>query len=296
MRKLLLLLGFVFLLICPILSAQQTLDNDAVIKLAKAGLSDDLLITTINASPGHYDVSPDGQLALRKANLSDKVVEAIVLKAFAMVPNTAKTPPKVTTDLRPAKVSPDRRPEKVSNDRPFNPLPEYPATGPNGLPPGIENVGVYYRNQSGHWIQIPPETVTFQSAARLADIASAGIVRSDLNGKIDGPHARVTAQLPVIFAVYLPVNVAITEFALLELHPTQNERTFLSAEGGFLHTQAKAQRDQIEFLPEKLAPRLYQITLPTDEGNGEFGLLAPGIKRTSNKEVTALIYTVSVTE
>ena len=70
MRKLL-LLAFAFLLICPLLTAQQPLDNDAIIKLAKAAISDDLLITTINASPGHYDVSPNGLIALKAASLSD---------------------------------------------------------------------------------------------------------------------------------------------------------------------------------------------------------------------------------
>src|ERR1039458_7808392 len=83
------LLGFVFLLFSPILPAQQTLDNDAVIKLAKAGLSDDLLVTTINASPGHYDISTNGLIALKTAKLSDKVVAAIVLKANGESPNTA---------------------------------------------------------------------------------------------------------------------------------------------------------------------------------------------------------------
>jgi hypothetical protein len=277
MRKLL-LLAFAFLLICPLLPAQQALDNDSVIKLAKAGISDDLLITTINASPGHYDVSPNGLIALKAASLSDKVVAAIVLKANR---GSANTPRGTAT---------------ADSNAAFKSEAGYPATGPNGLPPGIDDVGVYYRNSSGAWIPILPETVTFESASRLADLASAGIVRSDLNGKIDGAHSHLTAQLPVIFAVYLPENVEITEYALLELHPTQNARMFLSAEGGFLHTEARAQRDQIEFLPEKLAPRLYQITLPGDEGAGEYGLLAPGVKRTSNKEVIARIYTVSATD
>jgi hypothetical protein len=271
MRRLL-LFAFVFLLISPILPAQQTLDNDAVIKLSRAGVSDDLLITSINASPGHYDVSPDGLIALKAAKLSDKVVAAIVLKANGKSAMIAAQEPAFKSESG------------------------YPATGPNGLPPGIEDVGVYYRDPGGKWIQMQPETVVFQSADKIADIVSAGIVRSDLNGKIDGPHAQVTAQLPVVFAVYLGPNVEITEFVLLELHPTAKNRSFLSAEAGFLHTEPRAQRDQINFQPEKLAPRLYQITLPADEGSGEFGLLAPDVKRTSNKEVTAKIYTVSATE
>ncbi len=75
------ILAIVFLAICPLLVAQQALNNDSVIKLVKAGLSDDLIVTTINASPGTYDTSANGLIALKTAGVSDKVVAAIVAKA-----------------------------------------------------------------------------------------------------------------------------------------------------------------------------------------------------------------------
>lgn len=75
------LLALVFLTFCPLLLAQQSLNNDAVIKLVKAGLSDDLIITTINASAGTYDTSPDGIIAMKSAGVSDKVLSALVAKA-----------------------------------------------------------------------------------------------------------------------------------------------------------------------------------------------------------------------
>jgi hypothetical protein len=268
----LLLLSVVFLLVSPILPAQQTLDNEAVIQLAKTGLSDDLLVTTINARPGHYDVSPNGLTALKAAQLSDKVVAAIVLKANRRSENAASG-----TDTAVA-------------------APGSPATGPNGLPVGIEDVGVYYRDKNGAWVPLLPEIVIFQSTGKIKDIATAGIVRSDLDGRIGGAHSRFNVELPAVFAVYLPATAEITEYVLLELHSDSNTRTFLSAEGGLLHTRAGAHRDEIAYQPEKLAPRLYQITLPAIEGKGEFGLLAPGTQSTPNKEVSGTIYTVSVTE
>ena len=54
-----------FLVFCPFLVAQQVpfllaqqeqaLNNDSIIKMVNAQLSDDVIITTINASPGAYD-------------------------------------------------------------------------------------------------------------------------------------------------------------------------------------------------------------------------------------------------
>lgn len=278
MRKLLLFLGLLVLLISPILPAQQTLDNDAVIKLAKAGLPDKLLITAINATPGNYNITVDGVAGLKTAGVSDKVIEAVVLKANGFGPRTVPAPAAV----------PATAPSVDST--------ELPSTGPNGLPVGIDVVGVYYRDKSGKWIPMQPEDVNFQSKGKIADIATVGIVRSDLDGRIEGPHASVTARLPLVFAIYLPPNVEITEYILLELHPASNARTFLSAEGGLLHTKPGAHQDQIDFQPEKLAPRLYQITLPASEGAGEYGLLAPLTRKTSNKEASGKIYTVSVAE
>jgi hypothetical protein len=76
-------LAVAFLAFCPLLVAQQSLNNESVIKLVKAGLSEDLIVSTINASPGVYDASANGLIALKGAGASDKVVTAIVLKGNA---------------------------------------------------------------------------------------------------------------------------------------------------------------------------------------------------------------------
>ncbi len=60
------MMGLAFLAFCPVLLGQQTMNNDAVLKLVKAGLSDELIITTINSSPGTYDTSTDGLIVLKQ--------------------------------------------------------------------------------------------------------------------------------------------------------------------------------------------------------------------------------------
>jgi hypothetical protein len=66
---------------CSLLIAQQTLTDDSVVKMAKAGLSDDLILSAINASAGKFDVTTDGIIALKRGGVSDKVVSAIISKA-----------------------------------------------------------------------------------------------------------------------------------------------------------------------------------------------------------------------
>lgn len=78
MRKsflMVLLLGF-----CSFLAAQQAMNNDSVVKMVKAGLSDEIIVSTINSSPGTYDTSADALIALKTAGVSDKVISAIVAK------------------------------------------------------------------------------------------------------------------------------------------------------------------------------------------------------------------------
>ena len=76
-------LAVLLLASCSLLAAQQVMNNDSVIKLVKAGLSDDLIVTTINCSPGAYDTSADAIIALKTAGASDKVIAAIIAKTAA---------------------------------------------------------------------------------------------------------------------------------------------------------------------------------------------------------------------
>jgi hypothetical protein len=280
MRKM--LLSAVLLVLCPLLIAQQPLNNDAVIKLAKAGLTDDLIITTINANPGNFDTSTDGLIALKKARVSDKVVAAMVMKSTGAAGSAAA--PGAGTGVFNAGTT-------IGGNGMGG-----AAMGANGLPAGIDGVGVYYKDKTGAWVSLLPEIVNFQGTGKLKNIASAGIVRGGRDGRIEGPRSRLNATLPVVFAVYLPETLEITEYELLHLHPTGDSRTFLSAAGGVLHTSAGAVRDEVEFEPEKIATRVYQITLPASAGRGEYGLLAPGNNGGSTKETTAKIYTVSVAD
>lgn len=75
------LLSVFFLIICFAAAAQQAMNNDAVIKLVKAGLSDDLIVTTISAYPGTYEVSAEAIIALKTAGASDKVIAAVLAKS-----------------------------------------------------------------------------------------------------------------------------------------------------------------------------------------------------------------------
>jgi hypothetical protein len=88
------LIAILFAAICPLLLAQQTLNNDSVIKMVKMGFQEDMIINAINRSPGTYDTSTDGLTALKNAGVKSNVVSAMVSKGTA--PAAPSTPPQPT--------------------------------------------------------------------------------------------------------------------------------------------------------------------------------------------------------
>jgi hypothetical protein len=246
------------------LLAQTSLDNDSIIKMMKAGLSDDLIISTIGSSAGNYNTTADGIIALKTAGVSDKVVAAIVTKA--------------------------------SGGGAAAPMAAAPVAA-NGLPAGIDEVGVYYQDKAGAWVPLMPEVVNFKTGGVLKSFATQGIVKGDINGHIQGPHAKTTLTLPVVFAVYVQEGTAITEYQLLHLRPSNGaSREFRSVTGGVVHASGGATRDAVEFESKRIAPRVYQVTIKPDAPKGEYGLLPPGAVSSSNMASGGKIYTVSIPE
>jgi len=104
------------LLLCPVLFAQEAMSNDAVMKLLKAGLSQELVVTTINSSPGNYDTSANALIALKKGGAQASRVAAARIdeadkllkkahwnvKAAIVMQKTGLAYPKALTRLRKA--------------------------------------------------------------------------------------------------------------------------------------------------------------------------------------------------
>jgi len=262
MRKQLLKLAF--LALCPLLAAQEAMNNDSVIKLVKAGLYENLIITTINSSPGSFDTSTTGLIALKQGGASDKVISAILMKAAGAAPGLTVTAT-----------------AQVSG---------------SALPPGITDVGVYYKDKNGAWQAMLPEIVNFKTGGVLKSIASAGIVKGDLNGHINGPKGKYDATFPVTLAVCVPEGTDITEYQLLRLRVNSGSREFRSVTGGVMHVSGGAARDLVEYQPQKIGPRVYQIVLLPGLGRGEYGLLPPGAGGSSNLGSNGKLYSLSILE
>ena len=256
----------VVLLASSVLFAQEALDNASVTKLVKAGLSEDLIVTTINSSAGNYDTSANGLIALKKAGASDKVVAAVVLKASGA---TAAAPAAAATPANPSLANQGGAGSAGNTTGGV-------MLAPGGLPAGVDSVGVYYLDKDGStWQEVPAEVVNFKAGGALKHYASAGVLKGETSGIVGGNRSSLNLKLPASFILYVPEGRAPGEYQLLHLHVNADSREFRAANGGIVHDAGGALRDVMEFTSKKIAPHVYLIQFGEDMDRGEYGFLPP---------------------
>lgn len=230
---------FVVLLVA-VCSAQTALTNDAIIKMVKAGLSEDIVLSSIKAQPGNFTTGADDLIALKKAGVNDKIIAAMIAKAASGGAAAPSAPA---------------------------------ASAPAAAPAQQFEIGVYYKKADA-WADLPPEVANFKTGGVLKSIGTAGIVKGDVNGHLNNSHSPNQVKTPIDLLVYTPEGIAITEYQLLRLREEKDSREFRTVTGGVLHVSGGATRDLVQFEGKKLAPRTYEIQLPTLT-SGEYGLLPP---------------------
>lgn len=229
---------------------EEVLTNDSIVKMVKADLSEDLIVNMIQSQPGKYSVSPDTILKLKSDGVTDKELNAMISRGSASGPS----------------------PTSKGNG---------PAVATAGLnvPADIE-IGVYYK-KAGTWNEMLPEVVNWKTGGVMKSIASAGMVKGDVNGRISGPNSRNSLTSPIEVVIYTPEGVAITEYQLLHLREHSDSREFRTVTGGVMHVSGGATRDVVPLEGTKLATRTYKVLLPS-LGAGEYGFLPPGAFGSAN--------------
>ena len=220
----------------------KVMSNDSVIRMAKAGLSDDLIVQTIGSQPGQYMTDADSLVALKESGVTDRVIAAMVNKGRVQI--TGNPMPVVLSD--------------------------------------VNEIGVYYKDRYGKWQAIEPEIVHIKSGGFIKSTITDGIIKTDRNGHINGRESKLLLPRTIEFLVYTPDGVDISEYDLLRFRLNSNSREFRVLTGGVIHSTGGADRDEVAFKPVKTAPHTYQFTLGTDTPGAEYGILPPGTGNVTN--------------
>lgn len=267
------LLVFVVLVFCFVLVAQQSLNNEAVVKLVKAGLSEDLIVGTINTQPGTYDTSADGLIALKGAGVSDKVVSAIVAKAAGSAPAAAAPTPVATA-------------VQGSDD-----------------PMGPHDPGVYLMatTQDGK-----PKMVFIDRIGAGREKLHRGFVNGSRKAEIPGPRAAVrTTDANPVFYMYFPSSANIgnessisspTQFSLLALDDKKDHRETAVAKVGLFKgvSYGNDAKKTSLFRAERIRPYAYKVIPSVSLTPGEYAFIATTTMAGSAQGATVVIYDFGV--
>jgi len=251
------------LAICSLMAAQQVMSNDAVMKLLKAGLSDDLIVDTINGSPGKYDTSVDALIALRSAGADSKVISAVLMKSAPGPPPAPAVPAFTSTEPPSTSAAPTKAAGLVS------------STPASDIPAGVNGVGIYFQAKDGSWKPVLAEAVTKRAGGVVKSVATEGKIKGDVNAIVKGQSSQLSVTLPASFIFYTPEGSSAGEYLLLRFRAHEKNREFRLERGGEFHRSDSEARDSVTFDIKNLAPRVFRVTLGSELGKGEYGFLAP---------------------
>lgn len=220
--------------------AQEALTNEGVLKLVKAGLSEDLVVNAINDQPASFVLGANEIVLLKEGGVSEKIIRAMMAKS--------KGAP------MPAPGADAAKPE--------------PAPTKAGV---LSGNGVFYK-KGADYFELLTEEINWKTSGAMKSFASAGIIKKDLGGKLTGPSSRNFLQNPMELILVPPQGMSINNFILLPMKPASKggEREFLV---GPINAKSGVAKGAIAFGVEKVGTNQFRVVLPTPLGPGEYGIL-----------------------
>jgi len=235
--------------------AQEVLTNDSVISMVKGGLGEAVVLARIRSSPANFDTSTNSLLALKKAGVSDKVIEAMVSAprsgAAAAVPS-APTPaaPSAGASAPPPSVSASAR------------------SSAGGAAANLPRDSIFHLN-GAKYVEMQPQVVEIE--------ISNAVFSSKSDVVLGGRRAeyRITDRQPQFYSYFAP-----TEALLVKLKPGEkkNDRNLKMGSGGY-HPYGGSSRvgirseDRIAVKSEREANGFYRISPSSPLPSGEYGFI-----------------------
>jgi hypothetical protein len=251
-------------------SAQEPLTNDSVVKMVKAGLSEDVIVSVVRTQPAQYTVTPDQLIALKSAGVSDKVVAAMVEKASG----GSRLGGSSTTGATPAAGT-------VAAGDPNDPM-----------SPHDSGIYLYAKNRNGEYKLTVLEQAAYQGSKTGGVLGSAltyGIKKAKMKAVIPGQHAGIrTPDTQPEFYFYFEDKAAglgkggfgagsvsnPNQFALVKLDITKSSRETIIGEFGALGANTGTdEKSMITFKSERIRTGFYRVVTNGPLQPGEYCFL-----------------------
>jgi len=143
------------------------------------------------------------------------------------------------------------------------------SPGPNAAPAAVPDKGLHYK-KNNEYFELLSEDVNWKSSGAFKSFASAGIIKKDLKGGLNGISSPNFLQAPVEIVISPPAGLSISDYVLLPLRPDKNERQF---EVGPVNKKDGVSKGAIQFGVEKIGPNAFRLVFTSPLGPGEYGIL-----------------------
>lgn len=252
---------------------QLALTNDAIIKMVKAGLGEDVIISVVNTQPANFTLTPEELIALKSAGVPDRVVTAMVTK-YSPTGISAVFGGKATGATPPAGT--------VSTGDPNDPM-----------APHDSGIYLYAKNRKGEYTLTILEQAAYQGAKTGSIMGAAftyGIKKVKMKAVIPGSHAgtQVQESEPVFYFYFEDKAAGLgggvfgagkvsnpNQFALVKLEVTKSSReTIIGEFGTFGSSSGTNQKSMVSFKSERLRAGLYKVLPNVPMKPGEYCFLA----------------------
>jgi hypothetical protein len=232
--------------------AQEVLTNDSVISMVKGGLGEAVVLARIRSSPANFDTSTNSLLALKKAGVSDKVIEAMVSAPRSGAAAAAPTP---------------AAPSAAASA----PSPSVSAAARNsagGAAATLPRDSIFHLN-GANYVEMQPQVVEIE--------VSNAVFSSKSDVVLGGRRAeyRITDKQPQFYSYFAP-----TEALLVKLKPgdKKNDRNLKMGSGGYhpyggSSRQGVRSEDRIAVKSEREANGFYRISPSSPLPAGEYGFI-----------------------
>jgi hypothetical protein len=263
--------------------AHESLTNDSIIKMVKAGLSDTVIISVVSTQPGKYSLGADDIIAFKKAGVSDQTITAIVNRSAS-----GSSPPPVSS----AGVNVVKEEGSATNhDR---------VGGERSLDQDLRipnEAGLYAMGPTEGLERIEGRATSFvRTGSRVASAATLGIHANRVNTQIPETRANVTLG-PTPTFYYRPVkDEGGLDLILTRLTVKNGRRQFeVGAQGIFRASKGVSVRHQMDFNADEVEPGLYKLVLTHQLKAGQYAFyLLRGREHSSADEGSGFVYCFQV--
>lgn len=221
--------------------ALKPLTNESIKSLVSAGLSAETIISMVNTQPGQYSLDADSVVALKKAGVPEKVIDAMI-NATTRTPDLTSATPAETPSIT------------IPNDP-----------------------GLYAVVSDGSLRHIAGRPTSFvRTGSLLASGLTAGIHARRMNTQIAGESAYVTVGHKPVFYYRVAQNApdqvvpGTLSLILTQMTVKPGRRQFeLDANGILRKSQGISVRHQSNFDAQEIEPGVYELR-PDELKSGQY--------------------------